>query len=112
MSWIFVNWNVLGSYPDSRQMLRDATQGRFAECLTDVTAALAGEADIVEATGQALALGHSSGADALCGLLFGYAPHLAMQEMLSAPDRSSPRQPVTRTAGTKSGIGGTAANVC
>jgi hypothetical protein len=96
----------------SRQMLGDATRGRFAECLADVTAALAGEGDIVEATVQALALGHSSGADMLCGLLFGYGPDLAMQNRPSPPDRSSSRQSLIHTVRPKIGVGGMVANVC
>jgi uncharacterized protein DUF2877 len=92
----------------SRQMLSDATQGRFAECLTEVTVALAVEGNVVEATAQALASGHSSGADTLCGLLFGYAPDLAMQKTLSLLDRS-PRQPFPRAAGLASDAGSMAA---
>jgi len=60
----------------SRQMLADASQGCFAQHLAGVTAALAGRAQIGPACEQALAHGHSSGADALCGVLFGYAPQL------------------------------------
>ena len=62
----------------SRQMLRDAVQGRFAEHLLDVISALAHAGDVVHATMRALESGHSSGADTLCGLLFGYAPHMAI----------------------------------
>jgi hypothetical protein len=54
-------------------MLSDAAQGRFAERLINVTLAVAGAGDVVDATMGALASGHSSGADTLCGLLFGYA---------------------------------------
>jgi hypothetical protein len=68
----------------SRQMLSDAAQGRFAERLIDVTVAISGGGDVVDATVHALASGHSSGADTLCGLLFGYAPHLAMQALAHA----------------------------
>ena len=68
----------------SRQMLSDAAQGRFAERLIDVTVAISGGGDVVDATVHALASGHSSGADTLCGLLFGYAPHLAMQAFARA----------------------------
>jgi hypothetical protein len=68
----------------SRQMLSDAAQGHFAERLIDVTVAIAGGGDVVDATVHALASGHSSGADTLCGLLFGYAPHLAMQAFARA----------------------------
>ncbi len=69
----------------SRQMLSDAAQGRFAERLIDVTVAISGGGDVVDATVRALASGHSSGADTLCGLLFGYAPHLATQAFARAP---------------------------
>ncbi len=60
----------------SRQMLDDAAHGRFAQALVDVTIALSGAGNIDAAAARALACGHSSGADALCGLLFGYAPSL------------------------------------
>ncbi len=68
---LFVRTNAI-----SRQMLDDAAQGRFAQALVDVTLALSGAGNINAATARALASGHSSGADALCGLLFGYAPGL------------------------------------
>jgi hypothetical protein len=58
----------------SRQMLDDAANGRFAQALVDVIIALSGAGDIDAAAARALACGHSSGADALCGLMFGYAP--------------------------------------
>jgi hypothetical protein len=58
----------------SRQMLRDAAQGHFAERLTDVVRCVCDGGDVAGATMRALQVGHSSGADALCGLLFGYAP--------------------------------------
>lgn len=89
----------------SRQMLSDAAQGRFAERLIDVTGAVAGAGDVVDATAHALASGHSSGADTLCGLLFGYAPDLAAP---SPPDRP-PRQPLPRAAQFESNAGRTAA---
>ena len=60
----------------SRQMLDDAAHGRFAQALVDVTLALSGAGNINAAAARALASGHSSGADALCGLLFGCAPGL------------------------------------
>ena len=68
----------------SRQMLSDAARGRFAQRLVDVTVAISGGDDSVDATVRALASGHSSGADTLYGLLFGYAPHLAMQALARA----------------------------
>ena len=92
----------------SRQMLSDAAQGRFAERLTDVTGAVAGAGDVADATALALASGHSSGADTLCGLLFGYAPELAMQAAPSPPDRPS-RQPLPRAARFESSAGRSAA---
>ena len=76
----------------SRQMLSDAAQGRFAERLIDVTRAVAGAGDVVSAAAHALASGHSSGADTLCGLLFGYATE---QTAPSPPVRAS-RQPLPR----------------
>ena len=89
----------------SRQMLSDAAQGRFAERLIDVTRAVAGTGDVVDATANALASGHSSGADTMCGLLFGYAPdHVAPL----SPDRS-PGQPHSRSIRFESGAGRTAA---
>ena len=58
----------------SRQMLLDALQGHFAERLTDVVRCICGGGDVAAASMRALAVGHSSGADALCGLVFGYSP--------------------------------------
>jgi hypothetical protein len=78
----------------SRQMLSDAAQGRFAERLVDVTRAVAGEGDVVCAAAQALASGHSSGADTLCGLLFGYAP----EQTVPSPPLRPPRQPLPHAA--------------
>lgn len=98
---------VLRTNAISRQMLSDAAQGRFAERLVDVTVAISGAGDVVEATARALASGHSSGADTLCGLLFGYAPDLATQEAPS-PDRP-PRHPLPRAAQFESNAGRTAA---
>jgi hypothetical protein len=60
----------------SRQVLEDALDGRFVQTLVDVTFALVGAGNIGAAATRALACGHSSGADALCGLLSGYAPGL------------------------------------
>lgn len=67
---------ILRTHAISRQMLDDATRGRFAQALVDVTIALSGAGNTDDAAARALACGHSSGADALCGLLFGYAPGL------------------------------------
>ncbi len=57
----------------SRQMLLDAVQGQFAERLTDVVRCISEGGDVAGASMRALKVGHSSGADALCGLLFGYS---------------------------------------
>jgi hypothetical protein len=58
----------------SRQMLGDASLGRFPEVLVDAAQSLDGEGDIVACALRALAMGDCSGADLLCGLLFGYGP--------------------------------------
>ncbi len=55
----------------SRQMLLDALQGHFAERLTDVVRCICEADDVTAASMRALAVGHSSGADVLCGLVFG-----------------------------------------
>jgi len=89
----------------SRQMLSDAAHGRFAERLVDVTVAISCAGNVVEATRRALASGHSSGADTLCGLLFGYAPHQAVP---SLPDYL-PRHPLLRAAQFELSPGRTAA---
>ena len=60
----------------SRQMLLDALQGHFAERLTEVVRCTCGGGDVAGATMRALEVGHSSGADVLCGLLFAYLPML------------------------------------
>ena len=60
----------------SRQMLLDALQGHFAERLIEVMRCVCGGSDVAGATMRALEVGHSSGADVLCGLLFGYSPWL------------------------------------
>lgn len=60
----------------SRQMLLDGLQGHFAERLTEVVRCVCGGGDVAGATIRALEVGHSSGADVLCGLLFGYSPTL------------------------------------
>jgi hypothetical protein len=77
----------LRTHAISRQMLNDAVQGHFAERLADVTLAIAVAGDVVGATARALVSGHSSGADTLCGLLFGYAPDLALRALSSPPRR-------------------------
>ncbi|MGH8633249.1 MAG: DUF2877 domain-containing protein, partial [Burkholderiales bacterium] len=57
----------------SRQMLLDALQGHFAERLTEVVRCVCDGGDVAGAAMRALEVGHSSGADHLCGLLFGYS---------------------------------------
>ncbi len=62
---------ALGTNAISRQQLHDAAHGRFARRLVSVLQALAlGEGTAWHAQ-QALRSGFSSGADTLCGLLFG-----------------------------------------
>ncbi len=92
----------------SRQMLSDAAQGRFAERVIDVTRAVANAGNVADAAAHALASGHSSGADTLCGLLFGYAPELAMQAAPSPPDRPT-GQPLPWVARLESSAGRSAA---
>ncbi len=60
----------------SRQMLLDALQGHFAERLIEVVRCVCDGGEIAGAAMRALEVGHSSGADVLCGLLFGYSPTL------------------------------------
>jgi hypothetical protein len=90
----------------SRQMLSDAAQGRFAQRLIDVTGAVAGVGDVVDATAHALASGHSSGADTLCGLLFGYVP----DQPAPLPPVRPPGQPHPHAARFESSAGRTAAS--
>ena len=75
----------LRTHAISRQMLDDAAQGRFAERLIDVTRTIARARDVRAASARALASGHSSGADTLCGLLFGYAPDMVLQAKPTDP---------------------------
>ena len=65
----------------SRQMLLDALQGHFAERLIEVMRCVCGGGDVAAATRRALEVGHSSGADVLCGLLFGYSPALTARHI-------------------------------
>ena len=58
----------------SRQMLLDALRGHFAERLTEVVRCVCSGGDVAGASMRALEVGHSSGADLLCGLLLGYSP--------------------------------------
>jgi hypothetical protein len=61
----------------SRQMLGDASLGRFPEVLVDAAQSLDGAGDVGACALRALAIGDCSGADLLCGLLFGYGPQWA-----------------------------------
>ncbi len=65
----------------SRQMLLDALQGQFAERLTEVVRSVCDGGDVAGAVMRALEVGHSSGADVLCGLLFGYSPALVARRI-------------------------------
>jgi hypothetical protein len=58
----------------SRQQLIDAVRGRFGQRLCEVLHALARGKDVAVHVRQALCSGYSSGADTLCGLLFGLSP--------------------------------------
>jgi hypothetical protein len=64
----------------SRQMVRDALQGHFGERLVEVVRCVCSGGDVAGATMRALEVGHSSGADVLCGLLFGYLPTLTARQ--------------------------------
>jgi uncharacterized protein DUF2877 len=85
----------------SRQMLLDALQGYFAERLIEVMCCAFRGGDVAGATMRALQVGHSSGADVLCGLLFGYSPALTTQpiEASGTGDYFSDRR-VARAAAT------------
>jgi len=65
----------------SRQMLLDALQGHFAERLTEVVRCVCDGGDVAGAAMRALQTGHSSGADVLCGLLFGYSSTLVARRI-------------------------------
>ncbi len=67
----------------SRQMLLDALRGHFAERLTEVVRCVCGSGNVAGASMRALEIGHSSGADVLCGLLFGYSPTLTAGSVLA-----------------------------
>ena len=72
---------ALHTNPISRQMLLDALEGHFAESLTEVVLCICEGGGVADAAILALEVGHSSGADALCGLLFGYAPTLTARRI-------------------------------
>jgi hypothetical protein len=93
----------------SRQMLLDSLRGHFAQRLTAVVRCVCGGGDVAGASMRALQVGHSSGADVLCGLLFGYSPTLAPGSMLACAtenqlgDRHAARgsdRPLMREIGT------------
>jgi hypothetical protein len=74
----------------SRQILLDALEGHFAQCLTEVVRGLGGVGEITGAASRLLGVGHSSGADALCGLLFGFAPSLFAGRIASVAGDPAP----------------------
>ena len=85
----------------SRQMLLDALQGQFAERLADVVRSVCGGNDVAGAAMRALEVGHSSGADVLCGLLFGYSP---VPTALPIRGRATPRHVADRHAALAAAI--------
>jgi len=76
----------------SRQMLGDASLGRFPEVLVEVAQALDGAGDVAASALRALAIGDCSGADLLCGLLFGYGPQWAGRSA-PVPERTAGAHP-------------------
>ena len=63
-----------------RRFILDAVDGEFSERLVDVVRSIGhrgGDANACVA--RALRTGHSSGADCLVGLLYGFAPHMALR---------------------------------
>lgn len=74
----------------SRQFIRNALEGAFSEALGDLLSAIAhqDEARVLTFASQVLAMGHSSGADALAGLLFGLCPVLLVGR--AVPTRTTP----------------------
>jgi len=85
----------------SRQMLLDALQGQFAERLADVVRSVCGGDNVAGAAMRALEVGHSSGADVLCGLLFGYSP---VPTTLPIRGRATPRHVADRHAALAAAI--------
>ncbi len=85
----------------SRQMLLDALQGQFAERLADVVRSVCGGGNVAGAAMRALEVGHSSGADVLCGLLFGYLP---VPTALPIRGRATPRHLADRHAALAAAI--------
>jgi len=71
----------------SRQMLTDALDGDFPETLLAVVEDLAAASDPEHSIAGAMAVGHSSGADTLCGLLFGLSPSFVRQSLGHLTDR-------------------------
>ena len=74
----------------SRQFILDASVGQFSEPLVDLVRAIAlGNGDHVAiAAARVLRIGHSSGADAVLGLLFGLDPAHACGESFSNQPKS------------------------
>jgi hypothetical protein len=65
----------------SAQQLRDAAHGHFPQRLTELLGALANGERIAEHTRRALACGHSSGADSVCGVLFALEPEALLRPL-------------------------------
>jgi hypothetical protein len=84
----------------SRQFILDASEGQFSEPLVDLVRAIAdGDDERVAVTAaRALRIGHSSGADALLGLLLGYDPRALAARILIQPLSNEPvaNQPVLK----------------
>ena len=64
----------------SRQFILDALEGEFSEWLAELMTAISGHDDarVRVCAAQMLALGHSSGADSIVGVLFGLCPALVL----------------------------------
>ncbi len=73
----------------SRQMLRDAMRGD-SRAVSRGTGGDCREGRSVDAARHVLSSGHSSGADTLCGLLFGYDPGVAVAVRISRRVRRAP----------------------
>jgi hypothetical protein len=84
-----------GCHAVSRQMLTDALDGHFPETLLAVVEDLAAESDPEHSVARAMAVGHSSGADTLCGLLFGLSPSFAHQTLGHLTDRDMKMRDLT-----------------
>ncbi|MEO8628042.1 MAG: DUF2877 domain-containing protein [Betaproteobacteria bacterium] len=76
----------------SRQFILDASEGEFSEPLVDLVRAIAdGDDERVAITAaRALRIGHSSGADAVLGLLLGWDPRAFAAPILDHPISDHP----------------------